>query len=216
MRRSAVVSSPWRRARRAALSTSSGSTSPPLSSRQATSRTPSSRRRAPTASMRVGQLTTQPAGAQRRQLAEEDLGEERVGERHRRPPARGADLQQAAVLEVFEDAVADDAGEGVEGDLAGHGEQLGGVVVGLVEAPEALGDQVLERRGRLDRPDEVPDAVVHGQGAGVPGGLDELAEDPGVAHGQVAGAGRGTRRPAVRRAPGGGSSRCSPPTAARS
>ena len=38
----------------------------------------------------------------------------------------------------------------------------------------------------LDRPDEVPHAVVLGQGAGVPGGLDELAEHAGVAHGQVA------------------------------
>ena len=140
----------------------------------------------------VGQLATQPAAAQRRQLVEDDLGEERVSEGHRGPPPRRADLQQAAVLEVFEDAGPDDARERVEGDLAGHRQQLGGVVVCLVQAPEALGDQILERRGRLDRPDEVPHAVVHRQGAGVPGGLDELAEDPGVAHGQVPEPGEGT------------------------
>ena len=104
------------------------------------------------------------------------------------------------MLEVFEHTVADDARERLEGDLAGHGEQLGGVVVGLVEATEALRDQILERGGRLHGPHEVPHAVVLGQGAGVPRGVDELAEHAGVAHGQLAETSQrtGHQRPAER------------------
>ena len=80
------------------------------------------------------------------------------------------------MLEVLEHVVAGDGRERVERDLAGDGEQLGGVVVGVVEAPEALGDEILERGGRLERADEAPHAVVLGQGAGVACGLDELAQ----------------------------------------
>ena len=40
---------------------------------------------------RVGQLAPQPAASEGGQLAQQHLGEQRVGERHRRPPARVAD-----------------------------------------------------------------------------------------------------------------------------
>ena len=78
-----------------------------------------------------------------------------------------------------------DGGEGVERDLAGDREQLGGVVVGVVEPSEALGDEVLERGGRLQRTDEPPHTVEFGQDLGLAGGLHELAKDARVPHGRV-------------------------------
>ena len=68
-------------------------------------------------------------------------------------------------LEILEHVVAGDGREGVEPDLARDREQLGRVVVGLVEATKALGDEILERGGGLERAHQPPDAVELGQDA---------------------------------------------------
>ena len=131
---------------------------------------------------RLGELATQPAPPERRQLAEEDLREQRVGERHPDAPPRVADGEQPVPLQILEHVVAGDGREGVEPDLACDREQLGRVVVGVVEAPKALGDETLERGGRLERADESPHAVELGQDAGLACGLHELAQHARVPH----------------------------------
>ena len=118
-------------------------------------------------------------------------------------------------LEILEHVVAGDGGEAVEPDLARDREQLGRVVVGVIEAAEALGDEILERGGRLERADESPDAVELGQDLGLPCGLHELPQHARVPHRRVSEAAErladdGPAEHAVQQA-----SRCSPPAAAR-
>ena len=55
---------------------------------------------------RLGELATQPPAPERRQLAEEDLGEQRVGERHPGAPPRVADREQPVPLQILEHVVA--------------------------------------------------------------------------------------------------------------
>ena len=134
---------------------------------------------------RLGELATQPPSAERRQLAKEDLREQRVGERQPGAPPRGADGEQPVPLQILEHVVAGDGGEDVEPDLARDRQQLGRVVVGVVEPAETLGDEVLERGGRLERADEPPHAVELGQDPGLACGLHELAQHARVPHRRV-------------------------------
>ena len=134
----------------------------------------------------VGEVPPQAPGPQGRKLAQEDLGEQRVGEAHVGPPAGASDREQAPPFEVLEDVVPGDRRDHVEGRFAGDRQQFGGMVVGVVEPAQALGDELLERRRRLERTDQAPDAIVLGERAGIACGLDELAQHARVAHGGVA------------------------------
>ena len=133
----------------------------------------------------VGELATQAPPPERRQLAQEDLLEQRVGERHPGPPPRIADGEQPMPLQILEHGMAHDGCDGLEPDLACDREQLGRVMVGVVQAPETLGDEILERGGRLEGADEPPHAVELGQDICLERGLDELAQHARVPGGSV-------------------------------
>ncbi len=134
---------------------------------------------------RLGELATQPPSPERRQLTEEDLREQRVGERQPGAPSRVADGEQPVPLQSLERLVAGDGGEGVEPDLPCDRQQLDRMVVGVVEATETLGDEILKRGGRLERADEPPHPIELGQDTGLARGLHELPQHARVSHGRV-------------------------------
>ena len=82
------------------------------------------------------------------------------------PCALFVTIRQAAPLELFEDLAARHLLEEVETELARDREELDDFALVVAQTREALGDEQLERRRRVnERPREVPHAVA----------LDEVA-----------------------------------------
>ena len=113
----------------------------------------------------------------------EDLGEQRVRQRHLGAVIHLDGVEQPAAFEVFEHGFVHDAGEHAEGQLAGDGKQLQRLALGLAQSAQSLLDEQFERRrGVSQSPVELPHAVAFHEVVGVPSRLHELAQHTRISH----------------------------------
>ncbi len=131
---------------------------------------------------RVGKRAADAPAANLGDLLGDHFGEQRMHERDIGPAPALPHRQQTPLLQHFEHFPADHHLEHTEPELARDREQLDDLALLVAEPGEPLGDEQLQRRGRVHQAlGEVPHALGLDEPAAVERGLDELAQHTGVA-----------------------------------
>ena len=142
----------------------------------------------------VGQLLLDAAPPQGRQPLAQHLAVQRVGQAHRGATPRRHERHEAARLEGVQRRRTVGGLEIGEAEPLAHGQQLEHGEAGVVDPGQVLGDELLQRRRRRQRPGEVPHAPGVEQRASFPGRPHELGEHLEVAAGQPGQLGERVRR----------------------
>jgi hypothetical protein len=133
----------------------------------------------------VGELAPAVVDPPGRGVVQEHVAEQRVGESQLEAALDPAHLDDPPAFEAPQHVAGHEAVHHGAGQRLAEGHELEGVALGLVEATEALGDEVAEPHAGAQRAVPPPDPGLLDQCAGRQPLVDQLTQEQGVAAGDI-------------------------------